>query len=118
MIAGIDFKIYHDFEQYLNTNDEETYGDAIKVLNEMLAELVKKNKLTFHYGRRKVKILLPVEENHCGNIFSVRCGDSANYWADIGIRCEIDCDYNDFKWDKLVVGVCPDNFIPTARFSY
>ena len=48
MIAGISFKIYDDFEQYV-TGDEDycDYTKAIDVLNKTLEELVKKNKLTF-----------------------------------------------------------------------
>lgn len=110
MTAGIDFRIYKNFGKYV----KDDYSDALKVLNEMLDKLVKKNKLTFLYKHRRVKIILPIKLSDCGNIFSEQY-DGADYW-DVSIRCEIDCEYDDFEWNKLDVGVCPDWFCPLGRF--
>lgn len=116
MIAGISFKIYDNFEQYV-TGDEDDYDytKAIDVLNKTLKELVKKNKLTFLYKNKRVKILPLVSEINCGNIFSEKYGD-LNYWDNVCIRCEINCEYDNFVWEKLTVGVCPSNFSPTYKF--
>lgn len=116
MIVGIDFKIYHNFGQYVNANDGYDYNNALKVLNEMLEKLVKKNKLTILYKRRRCKIILPVTLKDCGNIFETKYGDREDSWDGISIRCEVDCEYNDFEWDKLVAGTYPDNFVPLVRF--
>lgn len=117
MIAGIGFKIYSNFEQYVVENgDGCDYTKAIDVLNKTLEKFVKKNKLTFLYKNKRVKIFPLVDETDCGNIFSEKYGD-LNYWDDVQIKCEIDCEYSDFIWEKLIVGVCPNNFIPEYRFA-
>lgn len=116
MIAGISFKIYDDFGQYVIENEDPCdYTKAIDVLNETLEKLVKKNKLTFLYKNKRVKILPLVNETDCGNIFSEKYGD-CNYWDDVQIRCEINCEYDDFVLEKLIVGICPSNFSAEYRF--
>lgn len=116
MIAGISFKIYDNFEQYvIKDKDYCDYTKAIDVLNKTLEALVKKNKLTFLYKNKRVKILSLVNETDCGNIFSEKSGDF-NYWDDVQIKCEINCEYDDFVWEKFTVGVCPNNFNPIYRF--
>ena len=110
MTAGIDFRIYKNFGKYI----KDDYSDALKALNEMLYKLVKKNKLTFLYKHKRVKIILPIKLSDCGNIFSEKY-DGADYW-DVSIRCEIDCEYENFDWTKLDVGACPNGFEPLGRF--
>lgn len=90
---------------------------ALEVLNEQLEKLVKRNKLTFLYNRRRVKPILPLKIWNCGNIFSTRHGEDVDIWEGVQIECEIDCDYKDFEWDKFTVGVCPDHYIPTGKFT-
>lgn len=110
MIAGIEFDIHYDFDKYVKYNgDGCDYSVAINVLNEIVEKLVKRNKLTFLYKHKRVKVILPIEQRDCGNIFST-------YWNGVSIRCEIDCEYDDFDWSKFDVGVCPDNFTPLLKF--
>ena len=122
MIAGIDFKVYHNFAQYLteakgDSRYDYDYTKALEVLNEMLATLVKKNKLTFLYKRRRVKPILPLQIWECGNIFSEQ-DDEINLWENIQIKCELDCEYKDFDWEAFKVGVCPEHFCPTGKLAY
>ena len=65
MIAGIDFKIYQDFGKYITEAKSDSrydwdYSKALEVLNEQLEKLVKRNKLTFLYNRRRIKPILPL----------------------------------------------------------
>ena len=122
MIAGIDFKIYQDFGEYITEAKSDSrydwdYSKALEILNEQLEKLVKGNKLTFLYNRRRVKPILPLEIWNCGNIFSTRHNEEVDMWEGVHIECEIDCEYKDFKWNKFSVGVCPDHFIPIGKFT-
>lgn len=121
MIAGIDFNIYQDFSEYIteakpDSRYEWDYSKALEVLNEQLEKLVKRNKLTLLYKRRRVKPILPLQIWECGNIFTKQ-DDGYNCWEGIRIQCELDCEYKDFEWDKFDVGVYPDYFKPTGKFT-
>lgn len=121
MIAGIDFNVYQDFSEYIteakpDSRYEYDYSKALEVLNEQLEKLVKRNKLTLLYKRRRVKPILPLQIWECGNIFTKK-DDGYNCWEGIRIQCELDCKYKDFEWDKFDVGVYPDYFKPTGKFT-
>ena len=124
MIAGIDFKIYQDFGEYITEAKSDSrydwdYSKALEVLNEQLEKLVKRNKLTFLYNRRRIKPILPLKIWNCGNIFSTKHDEEVDVdmWEGVQIECEIDCEYKDFEWNKFSVGVCPDHFMPTGKFT-
>lgn len=111
MIAKIGFTVYDDFEQYLKEENDYEYNVALNVLNENLKHLVNKNKLSFTYKGKKVKILLPIEMYDTGNIFG-KDDDEVPNWDGVDIPCEVDCDPSEFDSHKLRVSKCPDNFEP------
>ena len=100
------FTIYRDFTKYFDEEDYENCDAALEVLNKMLEESVKKNKLTFLYKNRKVKIVLPLTYRNVGNIFGKE--DGIPHWSDVDIPCEIDCNECDFDDHKLRVNLYPD----------
>ena len=103
MKAAIEFSVYDNYTPYIE--GEGDYSKAVEVLNNEIASLVEKKELTFKYGRKNVKILLPIEETQCGNIFDEE-------WEGIEIWCEIPDNVGKFDPDKLLVGKCPGDFAP------
>lgn len=116
MKAAISFDVYGDFYSRIKLSkdavweDDWDYSDALKHLNEIVAGAVKNKTLTFKYGRRVVKPILPIEEGDYGNIFNEDMWIS--YWNDVEIWCEIPVKYEDFDWDKFMVDKCPEGFEP------
>ena len=98
MTAAIEFIVYDDYTPYIHGKGD--YSKAVEMLNNELSSLVENKQLTFKYGRKNVKILLPIEEVQCGNIFD-------DEWEGIEIWCEIPDDMGKFNPDKLLVGKCP-----------
>lgn len=109
MQASISFNIYKDFSKYLE--NESDYSKALKYLNSLLKKLVKENKLIITYKGKKVKILLPIEERHIGNIFTEDDIDGA-HWNDVQIPCKINCKEEDFDGEEFQVKECPIYFDP------
>ena len=103
MRAAIEFSIYDDYKQYIDEYGD--YSKAISVLNDEISSLVEKNKLTFKYGRKNIKILLPLEECQCGNILD-------GEWEGVEIWCEIPNYVNKFNPTMLTVGKLPIGFAP------
>lgn len=119
MIAGIYFNIYGDFSHLIkpsspNSRYEEDYSDALAELNSLVEKLVSKNKLTFLYKNRRVKVKLPIELRDCGNI--IYDDGEIPQWNSVAIKCEIDCEHNNFDWDKFKVGVHPSYFFERLHF--
>ena len=80
MKAAISFTILEDFTPYLKNvyfSDEEAefyninsdYKKALEVLNDKVQCLVETGNLKINYKSKPVKILLPIKEENCGNIF-------------------------------------------------
>ena len=112
MEAGIEFNVYKNFDQFVKFNGlEYDYSVALKELNKLVKELVDNNKLSFTYKKKPVKILLPIDELDCGNIF-----DKDSYcgycWEGVAIFCEIPDDEDNFESEKLKVKKIPDYFEP------
>ena len=110
MIAKIRFTIYGNYYEHITPSSgeyENDYSHALKFLNAELKELVAKNKLTFLYKNRRVKIILPVEMTDTGNIFD---GNDCIYpqWEGVEISCEIDCKPEEFDSSRLNVSKCPN----------
>ena len=111
--AKISFTIYDDKYDKLvrGNNDGFDYNIALNHLNKELEELIKKNKLTFLYKNRRVKVIPYVPLKDTGNIFGDEKYISAQ-WESVDISCEIDCEYEDFDSTKLRASKYPDNFVP------
>lgn len=123
MRAAIVFNIYKDFTPYLKYFEDE-YGDkvwdedygykrALKVLNQLVQDLVEKEQLTILYKNRRCKIRTNIKGYECGNIFSPDEYDGPQ-WNGVEIWCEFPCK-GEFDSSKLVVGRCPEGFQPTGR---
>lgn len=106
MIAKIGFTVYQDYESYLKEENDYDYTEALNALNEHLKDLVDKNKLTFLYKGRRVKIILPLDMSCVGNIFGEEDYEGPN-WDAVDIPCEINIDPRDFDSSKLRVNKCP-----------
>ena len=103
MRAAIEFTVYDNYMPYIE--GEGNYSKAVEVLNSEITSLVERRELAFKYGRSNVKILLPIEETQCGNIFDEE-------WEGIEIWCEIPDSVGKFDPDKLLVSKCPIGFAP------
>ena len=109
MEASISFNVYKDFSKYIEyslKNEEWDYTKALKSLNSLIKKLIKDKELTITYKGEKVKILLPLKEEHVGNIFTKDNIDGA-YWNDVQIPCKINCKEDTFKSDELQVNNHP-----------
>lgn len=106
MVAKIDFTIYQNFEKYLKEENDYDYTEALNALNEQLKDLVEKNKITFLYKGRRVKIILPLDMSCVGNIFGEDDWEGPN-WDGVSIPCEINISPDDFEPSKLRVNKCP-----------
>ena len=113
MVAKIDFTIYQNFEKYLKEENDYDYTEALNALNEQLKDLVEKNKITFLYKGRRVKIILPLDMSCVGNIFGEDDWEGPN-WDGVSIPCEINCDPSEFDSGKLRVSKCPSGFDPVS----
>lgn len=103
MKAAIEFTVYENYMPYVE--GEGDYSKAIEVLNKDIASLVEKKQLVFKYGKKNVKILLPIEVTQCGNIFDEE-------WEGIEIWCEIPNYVKKFDPDMLIVDESPAGFAP------
>lgn len=119
MRAAIVFNVFFDYGQFIKYIDEgeidEEYGykGAVEVLNRQVKELVDKEELTILYKHRRCAIRFPIKEYECGNLEDSK--DRGPYWNMVEIWCEFDCDKNDFRWEKLMVGKHPDWFVPIGK---
>lgn len=111
MIAKIGFTVYQNFEKYLKEENDYDYTEALNALNEQLKDLVEKNKITFLYKGRRVKIILPLDMRCVGNIFGKEDYDGPN-WDAVDIPCEINIDPSDFDSSKLKVNKLPYYMVP------
>lgn len=114
MEASISFNVYKDFSKYIENSSEDNewnYAKALKSLNTLIKKLIKDKELTITYKGKEVKILLPLKEEHIGNIFTKDDIDGA-HWNDVQIPCKINCKEDTFKSDELQVDKHPYYFEP------
>ena len=111
MEAAISFTIYKDFAKYVISDGWDVdYSKALEKLNKYVKELVDKGDLVITYNGKPTKIILPIEEYHCGNIFE---DGQYPYWEGVEIWCKIPYVKSaDFACDKLSVDRKPACCIP------
>lgn len=123
MKVGIDFTIYDDFTDYItypyyDENDvyHETGGDdpdytkAIEELNKQVKKYVENGDISFTYDLEPMKIIIPIEEYQCGNIFGEEDYEGA-MWDGVTIYCEVPIKYKEFDKEKFDVDA-PSHFVP------
>lgn len=100
MDAAISFTVYKDFGKYVISDGWDVdYSKALEELNKYVKELVDKGNLVITYDGNPTKIILPIKEYNCGNIF-----DDGPYpfWDGVEIWCKIpNVKSSDFTCNKL-----------------
>lgn len=106
MKAAISFTLYKDFSKYVILEGwNADYSKAIEELNKYVKKLVDNDDLVITYDGKPTEIILPIEENNCGNIFGEK---PCPFWESVEIWCKISYAHSsDFMYDKLSVEKCP-----------
>ena len=106
MKAAISFTLYKDFSKYIILEGwNADYSKAIEELNKYVKKLVDNDDLAITYDGKPTEIILPIEENNCGNIFGEK---PCPFWESVEIWCKFPYAHpSDFMHDKLSVEKCP-----------
>ena len=111
MDAAISFTVYKDFGKYVISDGRDVdYSKALEELNKYVKELVDKGNLVITYNGKPTKIILPIKEYNCGNIF-----DDGPYpfWDGVEIWCKIpNVKSSDFTCNKLRAEIRPACWTP------
>jgi len=117
MEAAISFTIYKDFSKNLSDDGLTIdYTKALKSLNKYVKDLVESGDLVISYNGKSVKIILPIVEDACGNIFGDE-DDCGALWDSVEIWCKIPyVKVIKFCSDNLKVEKCPTCWSPERVF--
>ena len=89
---------------------KDNLDQALEELNKYVKELVDKGNLVITYNGKPTKIILPIKEYNCGNIF-----DDGPYpfWDGVEIWCKIpNVKSSDFTCNKLRAEIRPACWTP------